>query len=422
MKKAQMVIETSLRAGGTDPIFRIAGEAANRTKELGPEAVINSTIGALMDDDGELVTFKSVYDTLKGLPNHLIADYSGLAGQPDFLEKITEACFKNCKPEGYIRAVATPGGTGAVRHSFCNYTELGDTILLTDWYWAAYATIADENHRKVTTFPLYNEAGGFNLEGWKKSILKLLEKQQRVLTVLNTPAHNPTGYTISLEEWKAIKTFVTETATAQPESKIILLVDLAYIDFAGEGDEARQFMKMLTGMPHNILTLYAFSCSKGYTMYGLRNGAILCVAPTAEIADEFANACTYSNRGNWSNGTRGAMETITKIFSNDELYNQAMAEQSFYKSILRRRAAAFVEEANKIGLKMVTYCDGFFISIPCDKPQEVSSRLMENNTFVVALGKGLRFAPCAVSEEKCRRSPQLILDAIKEVEAVNYWH
>ncbi|MDP2843830.1 MAG: aminotransferase class I/II-fold pyridoxal phosphate-dependent enzyme, partial [Acetobacterium sp.] len=258
MKKAEMVIETSLREGGTDPIFRIAGEAASRTRELGPEAVINSTIGALMDDNGELVAFKSVYDTLKGLPNNLIADYSGLAGQPDFLEKITEACFKDCRPEGHIQAVATPGGTGAIRHAFCNYTQMGDAILLTDWYWAAYATIADENHRKITTFPLYNEKGGFNLEGWKNSILELLEKQQRVLTVLNTPAHNPTGYTISLEEWQAIKNFVTETATAQPQSKIILLVDLAYIDFAGEGDEARQFMKMLTGMPVNVLTLYAF--------------------------------------------------------------------------------------------------------------------------------------------------------------------
>ena len=54
MKKAEMVIETSLREGGTDPIFRIAGEAANRTRELGPEAVINSTIGALMDDPAKL--------------------------------------------------------------------------------------------------------------------------------------------------------------------------------------------------------------------------------------------------------------------------------------------------------------------------------------------------------------------------------
>ena len=32
MKKAQMVIESSARAGETDPIFRIAGAAEKRTK------------------------------------------------------------------------------------------------------------------------------------------------------------------------------------------------------------------------------------------------------------------------------------------------------------------------------------------------------------------------------------------------------
>lgn len=416
MKKAQMVIESSVREGGTDPIFRIAGEAAKRTRECGSEAVINSTIGALMDDNGDLITFKAVYDTLKALPNHLIAGYAGLAGQPDFLEKIIEACFMTCKPEGFIRSIATPGGTGAVRHAFYNYTEFGDTILLTDWYWAPYKTIAHENRREVKTFAMYNEKGTFNLEAYKESVLELLEKQKRVLTVLNTPAHNPTGYTISDDEWKAIVAFITETAKDQPDSKIIILVDLAYIDFAGEGEDARNFMKFLSGMPHNVLTLYAFSTSKSYTMYGLRNGAIICVAPTDDIAQEFVNTCTYSNRGSWSNGTRGAMETITKIFSNEELHAQAMAEQSFYKCILKRRAVAFVEEAKKIDLELVTYCDGFFISISCDHPKEVSDKLMEKNTFVVALGKGLRFAPCAVSEEKCRRAPALILEAIKETE------
>ncbi|KNZ42701.1 pyridoxal phosphate-dependent aminotransferase [Acetobacterium bakii] len=416
MKKAQMVIESSAREGGTDPIFRIAGAAEKRTKEYGADAVINSTIGALMDDNGDLVTFNAVYDTLKGLPNHLIANYSGLSGQPDFLEKVIEACFKSCKPEGYIRSVATPGGTGAVRHAFYNYTEFGDTILLTDWYWAPYKTIAHECRREVTTFPMYNEKGTFNIEGFKKSVLELLDQQKRVLAVLNTPAHNPTGYTISDDEWKEIVAFVAKTANDQPDSKIILLVDLAYIDFAGEGEDARNFMTLLSGLPHNVLTLYAFSASKSYTMYGLRNGAIICVAPTQDIADEFVNTCTFSNRGNWSNGTRGAMETITKIFSTEELYHQAMAEQSFYKSILKARAKAFVEEANAIDLKLVTYCDGFFISIPCKDPKAVSTLLMEKNMFIVALGKGLRFAPCAVSEEKCRRSPALILQAIKEIE------
>ncbi len=414
MKKAEMVINSSLRAGGTDPIFKIAGQAGQRSRELGPAAVINSTIGALMDDEGNLVTLKSVYDTLKALPNPLIAAYSGLSGQPDFLEKVVDACFKTCKPDGYIRSVATPGGTGAVRHAFYNYTEFGDTILLPDWYWAAYETIADENRRKTTTFPLFNEKGGFNIVAYKESMKKLLVDQKRVLSVLNTPAHNPTGYTISDEEWDEIIAFVKEQATSDSDVKIILLVDLAYVDFAGEGDEARAFMKKLSGLPENILTLYAFSCSKSYTMYGLRNGAILCVSSKESIADEFVNTCTYSNRGSWSNGTRCAMETITKIFSDEDLYKQTMAEQNFYKDSLRKRAQAFMTEAKRIDLKMVTHNDGFFISIPCDHPTKASEELMKDNIFVVALQKGLRFAVCAVSEEKCKKAPSFIQKAIEK--------
>ncbi len=414
MKKAEMVISSSLREGGTDPIFKIAGQAGQRSRELGAEAVINSTIGALMDDDGNLVTLKSVYDTLKALPNPLIAAYSGLAGQPDFLKKVIEACFKSCQPDDYIRSVATPGGTGAIRHAFYNYTEFGDTILLPDWYWAAYATIADENRRKITTFSLFNEKGQFNLDAYKESMKKLLKDQKRVLSVLNTPAHNPTGYTISDEEWDEIIAFVRAEATKDPEVKIILLVDLAYVDFSGEGDQAREFMKKLSGLPENILTLYAFSCSKSYTMYGLRNGAIICVTAKESIADEFVNTCTYSNRGSWSNGTRCAMETITKIFSDADLYKQTMAEQDFYKESLRKRAKAFIKEARRIDLKMVTYNDGFFISIPCDHPAKASAELMKDNIFVVALKKGLRFAVCAVSEEKCKKAPTFIKKAIEK--------
>ena len=412
---SRMVIESSVREAGTDPIFRVAGEAAQRTKELGTEAAINSTIGALMDDHGDLVAFKSVFDVLKGLPDEQICDYAGIPGIPEFLDKVVDACFKSYRPEGHIRAVATPGGTGAVRHAVCNYTEFGDQILIPDWYWAPYSTIADENRRETTTFELFDEAGNFNMKSYKAAFTDLLKKQNRVLSILNTPAHNPTGYSISLDEWKELTAFYTEMAEANPDARIIILCDIAYVDFAGKGEDARAFMPLLSGLPENVLPLYAYSASKGFTMYGLRNGAIICVAPTEEIAEEFAAACAYSNRGTWSNGTRGAMQTLADIMSDDNLRDRFIAEQDFHKGILQKRARAFLDEADKIGLKLCNYCDGFFISIPCENPKAVSDLLMEKNVFIVALAKGLRFAPCAVSEEKCRKAPQLILDAIKEV-------
>lgn len=412
---SRMVIETSVREAGTDPIFRVAGAAAKRAAEIGKESVVNSTIGALMDDDGDLVCFKSVYDTLKALPNHEIADYAPMPGTPQFREKVVEACFKSHKPEGHIRAVATPGGTGAIRHSIANYTEYGDKVLVPNWFWAPYRTIANENRRDIQEFEMFDGKGDFNIPSYKENILDLLKKQERVLSIMNTPAHNPTGYSISDAQWKELVAFYSETASANPEKRLIIVCDIAYIDFAGQGDDARAFMELLTRLPENVLILYAFSASKSFTMYGLRNGALICVAPTEEIAAEFEASCAYSTRGTWSNGTRGAMQTLATIFSDDDLQNAFFAEQTFHRSILQHRAKAFLENAEKIGLEICAYHDGFFLSIPCDNPVAVSDRLMDENFFIVALKKGLRFAPCAVSEEKCAKAPKMILEAIKEV-------
>lgn len=406
----RMVVEESVRSAGNDPIFAVAAKADKRIEEVGRENVINSTLGALMDDEGALVTFDSVYDLFKNLPDDQIAAYAGIAGIAPFLDKVQEACFRDKRPDAHIRAVATPGGTGAVRNAVSNYTELGDKILIPDWHWAPYKTIAEENRRSWEIFPMFNEEGNFNIKAYEEAMLKLLEKQGRVLSILNTPAHNPTGYSISIPEWKELIEFYTKTAEEHPDWRIILLLDIAYIDFAGP--EARDFMPLLAGLPENVLVLYAFSASKGYTMYGLRNGALLCAAPTEEIADEFANSCSFSNRGTWSNGTRGAMQTLADIWSDDEKLQPFLAEQKENAEMLRARADAFLKASEEAGLKIAKYVDGFFISIPCDNPQAAADKLMEDDIFVVALKKGLRFAPCAVSEAACAKAPAKIKQAV----------
>lgn len=410
----RMVIEDSVREAGTDPIFAVAGKAQEAVKKYGKDAVINSTIGALMDDDGNLVTFDEVFNTLKNLPDAEISNYAGIAGVPEFLENVQEACFRDKRPDAHIRAVATPGGTGAVRHAVANYTNYGDAILIPDWHWAPYQIIAKENRRTFETFELFDENGRFNLPAYEEAFKKLYQKQGRILTILNTPAHNPTGFSISNDEWKALIDFWTQQAKENPDKPIVILVDIAYIDFAKEG--ARDFMPMLAGMPENILPLYAFSASKGYTMYGLRNGAILCAAPTKEIADEFEASCVFSNRGTWSNGTRGAMKALADIISDEDSYARFLEEQTANRDMLRKRGDALVEEAKKAGLDICTYDDGFFMSIPCENPKAIAEKLYDEQIFLVALKNGLRVALCAVSEEKCRKIPAAVKKAMETLQ------
>ena len=130
----RMVISSSVREAGNDPIFHIAELAKNRIAEIGSEPVINSTIGSLMDDDGNLVAFDSVYSTFRSLNNAEIAGYASIAGIPEFLENVVYACFKHHQPKGYIEAVATPGGTGAVRNAIANYSEFGDGRIIEAGY------------------------------------------------------------------------------------------------------------------------------------------------------------------------------------------------------------------------------------------------------------------------------------------------
>ena len=47
-------------------------------------------------------------------------------------------------------------------------------------------------------------------------------------------------------------------------------------------------------------------------------GATICISSDEEIAEEFYYSCLHSNRANWSNGTRAAMEIMTHIAKDPE--------------------------------------------------------------------------------------------------------
>lgn len=406
-KNNTMVAPHSKRAIKPDVIFGTAKQAQDAIDTLGFDKVINSTIGAMTDDNGKLMFLKDVMTHIRNLPDVHLGAYAPIAGVPRYIEKIQEACFRDNRPDGFIEAVATPGGTGAIKHAVWNYTDMGDKILTSDWFWAPYGTIASEHGRSIETYKFFDENSNYNLESFKEKVNELLDAQDRVLIIINTPAHNPTGFTVEDSEWEKVTDFLKERAEAT-DKKITLFVDVAYIDFAGTTKESREFMKYFTNLPQNLLVLIGFSMSKGYTLYGMRSGAILCIAPTQEIATEFQNVCSFSNRAAWSNGTRPAMETLADIFTDKDLFASVEGEREEFRLLLDKRAKTFMDKANECSLITAPYKAGYFISIPCDDPVALCEELKKENLFVIPLAMGIRFAPCAVSEAKCAASPAII--------------
>ena len=395
-----------------DKIFGISNRAKAMIAKEGKDKVVNATIGALLDDDGKVIVLSSVDEVFKSLTPDEYAQYAPIGGTPEFKEAVKKDVFRNFNPTRFVEAVATPGGTGAIRNTISNYSNYGDKVLTTDWFWAPYNTIAQEIGRTLATFELFNEKGGFNCESFESKINELLSVQNALVIILNTPSHNPTGYALSTEEWERVVEILNNTPS---EKKVTLLVDAAYADFAGEENDSRNFFPMLEKLDEHVLPVIGHSLSKSYTLYGLRGGAMVCMAKTKEVADEFKRVCEFSARASWSNCPRAAHVILSKIYSDEELLERVMNERKSHRDMLIRRGEAFMEAAKEVGLETVPFRSGFFMTVPCDNPEAVAAKLETEGIFTVPLAKGIRVSGASISEEVSRRLPKAIKKAIETV-------
>lgn len=397
-----------------DKIFAANREAGIAAAHFGKEKVVNATVGSILDEDEKLAVLPSVLKTLRNIPDSEFAAYAPIIGTPDFLEAAIQATFKEYRPEGYIKASATPGGSGALRHTIWNYSDIGDTILTSDWHWGPYKTLAEENLRKLTTFSLFDNDNRFNLQSFEMKVKELLERQESLVILLNSPAQNPTGFAFSDEEWQQIIELLKKAARDESK-KITLLCDIAYIDYAGKASETRKFMKLFSGLPSNMLVIVAFSISKSLAMYGLRTGAAICVSSYKDIAEEFSAVFEASNRGTWSNGTRCGMKLLSVIMNDNELLKKVEAEREELRQLLEKRAEIFLEEAASTGLEICPYKAGFFVTIPAVQPEQSCELLKQDNIFAVPISRGIRFAICSVPLYKMKGIAGKIKSAIDNV-------
>ena len=324
------------------------------------------------------------------------------------------AAFGNSRPEGYIAAVATAGGTGAIHHAIWNYTDVGETVLCSDWYWGAYKVLCQDMGRDFTTYKMLDAENKFNLPALEEKVNELLAKQDNLLYLLNTPAHNPTGYSLSEQDMDGVLALLKKAAV--PGKNIVLFLDIAYIDYAGEKEEVRKIFKKLSGLPANILCIVGYSMSKGFTMYGQRTGAMIGVSSDKSVIDEFVAINQYTSRATWSNINRPAMRTLATIYSDKELLEKVCAERDYYYQMIKARADLFTQEAAECGLPMLPYVAGFFLSIPSTNPDAVCDKLHEDNIFAVPLAAGVRIAVCAVPLKKIKGMAAKVNAALQAVE------
>ncbi|MCL1848814.1 MAG: aminotransferase class I/II-fold pyridoxal phosphate-dependent enzyme [Clostridiales bacterium] len=399
-----------------DAVFAVVEKIREAKKLPGELNIIDGSIGAMRDENGDFGILPVVDEEYRKLPADILMDYATIAGSPEFIQAAIDYTFQGFQPEGtFAAAVATPGGTGAIRLMVSNYLDKGDTLLIPDWLWSPYKTIASECSVKTESYRMFDENLQFSLESIKEKSQACLENQERLLIIFNTPGHNPTGYSMSDADWSELIPFYKKLAQDSGKN-VVLGLDIAYIDYCGDPKESRRFLSMFTDLPENMQVLLAFSMSKSFFVYGMRSGAIISFHSSPAVMQDFSNIHSFSARGAWSNGSHGAQELLVKISGDPALTRRADTERTALSALLRQRAEIFTKEANEVGLKMLPYYGGFFIALPHSNPKAVCAKLMEKQIYLVAMANGVRIAVCAIPVHQMPGLAASILAAMKEVE------
>ena len=396
-----MTIKEATWSEGKDLAFEINKRVKIAREKYGSDAVINACLGTLADDNGNIIALDSVYKRLDEMDKKDIASYAPIEGEEEYRKLVIETLFANYKPDGYISAIATPGGTGAIRSAIFSYLGVGDPLICHDYYWAPYRKICQEFGRDFRTYEFFTDDFSFNIDAFRKEVETSLKDKDRIAPLINSPGNNPTGYSLSDGEWDQVIEFLKEKS-ADKSKKITLIVDVAYLEFAGNGDKQRRFFKKFSNLPENLLVIVCFSMSKSHTAYGLRSGAAVAISKNEEIIEEFEISLSHSARCNWSNSTHAAQNILIDL-EKEENKEKYLKELDCLKSMLEERADEFIKHARANKLKMIPYFGGFFTFVPTDEAFDIAKNLEKENIFTIPSAKGIRIAICGVSKDKIKK-------------------
>lgn len=391
-----------------DPIFSLNAEAVARQKR--GESVINATLGAIMDDEGKLAVLSTVVDAIRAVPAALEAGYAPLAGAPSFHAAVIRDLLGKSPLAEHAIAVATTGGTGALRHAVSCFLEPKQALLTTSRYWSPYKTIADENDRGIETFEMFGPDGELDVGALARGVNAHLDRQGRVLLFINDPCQNPTGYTMHERQWRPVVEVLLEAAKRGP---VTLLLDVAYWMWGfGDPHASLPWLEPLVG---KVGLAFAWSASKSFTQYGARVGALVFVDPDAARRKRTFDALAFACRGTWSNCNAAGMAAITQVLEDASLHAKVDAERTALKALLDGRVKAFNAIAGS-ALKYPRYEGGFFTTVflgegkgPADA-QRAAAAMRDDGVFVVPIADSLRIALCSVPEASVPR----LVDSVKK--------
>jgi aromatic-amino-acid transaminase len=394
-----------------DPIFALNAEANRRAAQ--GEDILDCTMGVLTDEEGRLSVLPSVLDALRAVPITEVSGYGPIAGDPRFRAAAIEDLLGGTELAEHAIALATPGGTGAIYQAIINFLEPGQSLLTTSYRWGPYRDIALHHGRRFDSFNMFRPDGLFDVEAMEEGVERHVREQGRVLIILNFPSHNPTGYSLTEDEWREVTDVLVRAAERAP---VTVLMDCAYIKYSGSAIDA--WNADLPRLLDATTVLFAWTASKSFTQYGLRVGALIACHRDAEERGQLTNALNYSSRATWSNCNRIGIRAVADLITDPTLRARSDAERQELIDLLASRTELFNESARAVGLDWPRVESGFFVSVFTPDSEVTAAKMRDAGVFVIPIQGAVRVGLCATPTRSLPRLVGALAEGVAAARAV----
>ena len=279
---------------------------------------IDLGVGVYKDAEGRTPVMRAV----KAAERRLVEEqdtksYVALAGDPAFSDAMISLVLGNAVPRANVAAVATPGGTGAVRQAFelIAMATPEARVFVSNPTWPNHVSILKYLGIPVVEYRYFDEATcGVDVEGM---LADLAQARPGDVVLLHGCCHNPTGANLSMGQWADVVAVLQRTGA-------VPMIDIAYQGF-GDGleDDAAATRLVAAALPECLI---AASCSKNFGVYRERTGILMAVAQDSGLRAVTQGNLAFLNRQNYSFPPDHGARVVTTILTDAALRADWAAE------------------------------------------------------------------------------------------------
>jgi aromatic-amino-acid transaminase len=236
--------------------------------------------------------------------------YTALAGDPAFADAMIALVLGDAVARDQVSAIATPGGTGAVRQAFdlVKMASPGARVFVSDPTWPNHLSILAHMGIEVVMYRYFDpETVGVDFTGMMADLDGLRAGD---VVLLHGCCHNPTGANLNMTEWRAVVDLLNARGA-------LPMIDIAYQGF-GDGLEAdaAAVRFVAENCPEMLI---AASCSKNFGIYRERTGILMAVAQDRALQKVTQGNLAYLNRQNYSFPPDHGARLVTMVLTDPAL-------------------------------------------------------------------------------------------------------